>query len=79
MLAEVCLAVFVSVSRDVAGCAAPTVFTENTAITLSHSEPLFGWNPSSFDSPRANQSTRSLTSKLVYVLPVRPQVKGLCE
>jgi hypothetical protein len=79
MREAVCRAVRMSVSRNVSMLAALTVFTENTAITLSHSEPLFGWNPSSLDSPRANQSTRSLTSKLVYVLPVRPQVNGLCE
>jgi hypothetical protein len=59
--------------------AALTVFTEKTAITLSHSEPSLGCNPSSFDNPFASHSTRSLTSKLEYVLPVRPQVNGLCE
>ena len=54
----------------------PTVLTLNIPITLSHSDPSLGLQPSSFESALASLSTRSRTSSAEYPNPVRPQVNG---
>ena len=53
-----------------------TVLTLNIPITLSHSVPSLGLQPSSFDNALANLSTRSRTSRAGYPNPVKPHVKG---
>lgn len=51
-----------------------TVLTLNTPTILSHSVPLFGYHPSSFERALARRSTRSRTSKAEYSVPVSPQI-----
>lgn len=55
------------------------MFSANMPMTLSHSVPLFGSHPNSFESDRARSSTLSAYSCAVYVLPESPQVKGFRE
>lgn len=53
-----------------------TVFRENTAMTLFHSDPRFGSQSKSRAIDLAKFSTLVLTSDAVYSDPVSPQVKG---